>query len=173
MQRKWQKSLSIHWLLTSKLGFLLFQHQLYTFEGWLAYIQWILFFHIIFYVVNIKSLFYCRFPEDGPDLPYSFSALAMRPIAFEAQRIWSNMDAKKLTNWASTMGIPSHIAGRKEQKQRKLLHLHSDWPCKMPRRMAKVKGCHSCWKVPKGQEQWFVVTHTKISWRWLSCDDIT
>ena len=41
---------------------------------------------------------------------------------------------------ASSVGIPSHIAGTTGLKQRKLC-TSSDWPCKMPRRMAKVEKC--------------------------------
>ena len=43
-----------------------------------------------------------------------------------------------VVNCASSVGIPSHIAEMTGLKQRKLC-TSSDWPCKMPRRMAKVE----------------------------------
>lgn len=125
--REQQLSLSIHWLHQSKVSFyssisvkistfVSMSNTLHSMNSFLPN-------RFIFNVANIKSLSDCRFPEDGQDLLYSFSVLAMRPIIFLSTEDLVIMDAKKLSHRAGVMDISSHIAGRRRHKQRKLRHL--------------------------------------------------
>ena len=61
-------------------------------------------------------------------------------LGWQKRALWYVMVFSGVVNCASSVGIPSHIAGTTGLKQRKLCTC-SDWPCKMPRRMAKVESC--------------------------------
>ena len=75
-----------------------------------------------------------------------------------------------VVNCASSVGIPSHIAGTTGLKQRKLCTC-SDWPCKMPKRMAKVENC--C--LPLNEfwcSQEFRKYVAALSWDWGDSHDV-